>query len=214
MTIGLMVVSSGLFGGTIKDVVGYIGLGIIIWSAISALVLEGCGTFVRNANLILTTNISVDLYIGRTVFKTLITFGHHIILYLIGVAFGLVPLSWAALLVIPGILLVFVNGIWVVTVLALICARFRDVELIVRNLIQMAFLVTPVFWDYQHMAANRRFIVDYNVLFHFIEVIRQPLLGGVPPAKTYLIVTGVTVCGYAAAVLVYHRMRRQLAFFV
>ena len=42
----------------------------------------------RNAGHILGSNISVDLYVGRTLFKTFITFGHHILLYLVGVAFG------------------------------------------------------------------------------------------------------------------------------
>jgi ABC-type polysaccharide/polyol phosphate export permease len=213
MIVGLAVVSSGLFGSEMRSLVGYIGLGIIIWSVISAIVLEGCGALVRNANLILNTNISVDLYIGRAVFKTFITFGHHLILYLIGVAFGLVPLAWAGLLAIPGIVLVFANGLWVVTVLALLCARFRDIELVVRNLLQLAFLVTPVFWNHQQIAANRRFIVDYNVLFHFIQIVRLPLLGEIPPAQSYLIVMGVTLLGYVAATLVYRGMRRQLAFF-
>jgi ABC-type polysaccharide/polyol phosphate export permease len=118
------------------------------------------------------------------------------------------------LLAIPGIALVFANGFWVVTLLALVCARYRDVELIVRNLLQLAFLVTPVFWNHQQITANRHFIVDYNVLFHFIQVVRLPLLGEIPPARTYLIIAVVTVVGYVAAVFTYYRMRRQLAFFV
>jgi hypothetical protein len=40
LIIGLSVVSSGLFGD-INDLISYIGLGIIISSAISALVFEG-----------------------------------------------------------------------------------------------------------------------------------------------------------------------------
>ena len=104
---------------------------------------------------------------GRTLFKNFITFGHHILLYLVGIALGLIPLTWIALLSIPGIALLLVNGFWVIIVLAFICARFRDVELIVRNLLQIAFLVTPVFWNYQQIAPNQRFMVDYNPSFSF-----------------------------------------------
>ena len=67
--------------------------------------------------------------------------------------------------------------------------------------------------NHQQIAANRRFIVDYNVLFHFIQIVRLPLLGEIPPAQSYLIVMGVTLLGYVAATLVYRGMRRQLAFF-
>jgi ABC-type polysaccharide/polyol phosphate export permease len=211
---GLVVVSSGLFGGNMANLVGYIGLGVIIWSAISTLVLEGCGTFVRNSGHILTSTLSVDLYVGRVVSKTFITFAHHTVLYLVGVIFGLVPLTWVGLLAVPGVVLLFINGIWVATLLGLICARFRDVEQIVRNLLQLAFLVTPVFWNYQQIATNRRFIVDYNLLFHFIQIVRQPLLGEIPSTETYLFVVGTTLFGYLAAALAYYGMRRRLAFFV
>ena len=185
---GLTLVSSAVFGGNVIGHMGYIGAGIIAWSAISAMITEGPSTFVRYGSLITSTNIDVDVYVGRTVFKILITFAHHLIIYAIGVVFLVVPLAWTSLLAIPGITLVFINGFWVVTVLAFICARFRDVELIVRNLLQLAFFVTPVFWDYQQVAADRRYIVDYNVLFHFIEIVRAPLLGQVPSARNYLVV--------------------------
>jgi ABC-type polysaccharide/polyol phosphate export permease len=162
----------------------------------------------------LSSNISIDLYIGRTVFKAFITFGHHLVLYLVGVVFGIFPLAWTGLLALPGIILIVVNGIWVVTVLAFICARYRDIMLIVRSLLQLAFLVTPVFWNYQQIAANRRFIVDYNVLFYFIQIVRMPLLGTAPSIWMYLIVIATTLLGYLIAAITYYGMRRRLAFFI
>jgi ABC-2 type transport system permease protein/lipopolysaccharide transport system permease protein len=99
-------------------------------------------------------------------------------------------------------------------VLAFLCARFRDLEQIIRNLLQLAFFVTPVFWKAELVVNSKRAIVDYNVLFYFIEIIRAPLLGQVPPLKYYAIAFGCTVIGYMIAVLVYQRMRRRLAFFV
>jgi ABC-type polysaccharide/polyol phosphate export permease len=214
MILGLTVVSSAILGGDVANLIGYIGLGIIIWSAISALIIEGTTAFIKNASLITTSNIDLDLYVGRTVFRILINFSHHFILYFIAVALMIVPLGWTSLLAVPGIILLFANGFWVVTVLAFICSRFRDVELIVRNLLQLAFFVTPVFWSYQQIAGNRKFIVDYNIIFYFIEIIRAPLLGQIPPLRDYLVIAAVTAFGYVLALLVYRRMRRQLAFFV
>src|SRR5689334_15476724 len=103
VVVGLAVVYSGIFGGDTVHLIGYIGLGLIIWSAISSFVTEGCTTFVRNAPLILTSNISIDQYVGRTLFKTLITFGHHLGIYIVGVALGFAPLTWVNLLAIPGL---------------------------------------------------------------------------------------------------------------
>src|SRR5262249_31487351 len=163
-------------------------------------------------NQILTTNISVDLYVGRTVSKAFITFAHHLALYVLGLVLGLLPLTWVGLLAIPGILLLFLNGIFVVTILAFICARFRDLEMIVRNLLQLAFLLTPVFWNYQQIGPHRKFIVDYNILFYFIQVVRMPLLGEVPSTQIYLVAIGTTAVTFLVAALTYYRMRRRLAF--
>ena len=131
MTLGITVVSSAVIGGTMTDMVGYIGLGIIIWTAISTLIMEGTTTFVRNAGLITTSNVSIDCYVGRTVLRTLIVFCHHIVLYFLGLALLLVPLSWTSLLALPGIALLFINGYSVGVVLAFLCARFRDLEQII-----------------------------------------------------------------------------------
>jgi ABC-type polysaccharide/polyol phosphate export permease len=214
MTLGMTVVSSAVIGGSITNLIGYVGLGIIIWSAITALVLDGSATFVRNREYILASNLSIDFYVGRTIFRAFITFCHHLVLYFVGVAVGLITLHWVALLAIPGIALLFANGYWVVTLFALVCARFRDVELIIRNLLQLAFFVTPVFWDYRQVAKDRAFIVDYNVVFYFLEIVRAPLLGEVPPIGHYLVVLAVTVIGFFLAYTAYRRMRRRLAFFV
>ena len=125
------------------------------------------------------------------------------------------PSAATSLLAIPGIILLFVNGFWIVMVLSFICARFRDVELFVRNIMQLAFFVTPDILELsRRFPAIARFIVDYNLLFYFIEIIRNPLLGEVPPLRHYLAVLAVTVIGYGLAYVVHRRMRPQLAFFV
>ena len=211
---GLALVYTSIFSGNILGHLGYIGTGIIVWSAINAMIIEGCQTFVRNRILITSTNIDIDVYVAQTILKIFITFAHHLVIYVVGVIFLIVPLGWASLLAIPGIALVFANGFWVAMVLAFICARFRDVQLIVRNLLQLAFFVTPVFWDYHQVAVNRRFIFDFNVLFHFLEIVREPLLGHIPTVQNYLVVIAVTGVGGALSVLVRRRMQPELAFFV
>ena len=133
MVLGITVVSSAVIGGDAITLAPYIGLGIIIWSFLSAVIVEGSATFVRNSNYITSTNFSIDLYVGRTVMKAIINFGHHGILYFIGLLFLPMNAGWTALLAIPGIMILFFNAYWVVTLFAFLCARFRDVELILRN---------------------------------------------------------------------------------
>jgi ABC-type polysaccharide/polyol phosphate export permease len=62
--------------------------------------------------------------------------------------------------------------------------------------------------------SSQQFIVDYNLLFYFIEIIHSPLLDEVPPLSHYLTVLAVTAVGFGFAYLVHRKMRRQFAFFV
>jgi ABC-type polysaccharide/polyol phosphate export permease len=214
MTVGLVVVSSAVIGGDTKDVIGFVALGIIVWTTITSLVTEGASAFSRNAELIINSNIRTDCYIGKALFTTLIIFCHHIILYFLAVVLLLVPLSWTSFLAIPGIVLLFANGYWLVVVLAFLCARFKDIEPIIRSLLQVGFFVTPVFWNPNIIATGKPAFVNYNLLYYFIEIVRSPLLGHVPPLKYYAIVTACTLVGYAIAFLIYRQMRARLAFVV
>jgi ABC-type polysaccharide/polyol phosphate export permease len=211
---GLTLVYSALFGGNITAHISYIGAGIITWSAINALITEGCQTFLRHRTLITTTNIDVEVYVARTVLRIFITFAHHLVIFFLGLALRIVPLSLTSVLSLIGIALVFVNGYWVVMVLGFVCARFRDVQLIVRNLLQLAFFVTPVFWNYHQVAANHRYIFDFNILFHFLQIVREPLLGNMPGVESYLVVIAVTCLGGALGYYLQRRMRPELAFVV
>lgn len=214
MILGLTLVSSTVFGGDVYKHLGYIGLGTITWSAINSLINEGANTFVRSSALITGTNIDIFVYVGRTVFKVMITFAHHFIIYAIGLILLIVPLGWTSLLAIPGLMLLFANGFWVVTLLGFVCARYRDVELIIRNLLQLAFFFTPVFWNYHDIPPGRHFIIDYNVAFYFLEIVRSPLLGEIPPLKYYVVAVSVSIVGIAHTVFVVRKMRQRLAFFV
>jgi ABC-type polysaccharide/polyol phosphate export permease len=214
MTVGMTVVSSAVIGGNISNLIGYIGLGMITWSVLSNFVNDGATTLVRNREHILTSNLSIDFYISRMLMRNLIIFSHHLAIYFLGLVVGVLSLHWSSLLAVPGLLLLFLNGYWIVTALALLCTRFRDLELIIRNLMQLVFFVTPIFWDYRHVPSNRSFIVDYNLFFYFIEIVRGPLLGETPPLQYYEILLVVTVMGYLLTYLIYRRMRRYLAFFV
>lgn len=215
MVVGVTLVSSSIMGG--RDILSsmpYVGLGIICWSAISSIINSASTTFIRHAGQIRCSSMSIDLYVGRVVFGSLITFCHHCLLYIIGLLLLPIHLDWYTPLALVGIFLVYLNAFWVTSLLGFLCARFRDLEQIVQNSVQLAFFVTPVFWHHDALSGNRRFIVDYNPLFYLLRIMREPLLGQLPPLYVYLMVLGITVIGYGLLFITYRKMRAHLAFYV
>lgn len=214
MILGMSYMSSAIFGGKVASNLPYIGIGIILWSLLSTMVCEGAGAFVQHKDLIRNAHFSIDIYIGRVVFRTLITTAHHLLLYVLGVIFFHIPLSGITLLAVPGIVLTVINSYWVVGFLGLICARFRDLEMIIKNFMQLVFFVTPVFWNYHTISAKRHLLIALNPFFYFIQSVRAPLLGETPPLDHYAVMVGITVAGYGLFFLAYRRLRSELAFFV
>ena len=212
--IGMSYMSSAIFGGHLAQNLPYIGLGIILWSMLLGLVNEGASCFISHRDLIKNTQLTVDSYVGHVIFKVLIISAHHMVLYLIGVVLLGIPVGPQTLMALVGVGFLILNAYWVVPVLAMLCARFRDLEMIVRNFMQMVFFVTPVFWNYHTMDPARHFIIQFNPFFYFLEAIRAPLLGESLPISHYEVLAAITVVGYALFYLIYHRSRRSLAFYV
>ncbi len=197
---GLTVVSSAVFGGNVVGHMGYIGAGIIAWSAMSAMITEGPSAFVRYGSLITSTNIDVECLRwphGVQDPDHICAPSYYLCHWsrISGCSARLDQLlgnPWNCSCS-------FANGFWVVTALAFICARFRDVQLIVRNLLQLAFFVTPVFWHYHIVAANRQYICGFQHSFSFLQIVRAPLLGHFPSARIILLWRSVTEFGSALA---------------
>jgi len=83
--------------------------------------------------------------------------------------------TWQTALIVPGMLLVLANCVWMEVVVAVFCLRFRDFQQIVASLIQIAAFVTPVFWNASQLQGKRVVIVHLNPLHHMVGRSPQPL---------------------------------------
>jgi ABC-type polysaccharide/polyol phosphate export permease len=92
--------------------------------------------------------------------------------------------------------------------IAVICARYRDVAQIVDNLLQIAFFVTPVIWAADLLRQDMRWLVDCNPFAVFLSLVRDPLLGIPPPLERWtlaLALASVTVVVAVPAIGRYHK---------
>ena len=90
-----------------------------------------------------------------------------------------------------GVLAISVNGFFVSFVLGGLGARFRDVPLICANLMQVAFFLSPVFWQPTRHSEH----VCSSISIHFTifsKLVRMPLMGQIPPATIWLVIAAIT----------------------
>ena len=95
----------------------------------------------------------------------------------------------------------------------MICLRFRDVPPLVSSALQIAMLITPLFWPADTLTGIKRFVfVDLNPLYHVVDVVRGPLIGQVPDAISYGVMIAMTIVGWWLTYEMFKRFRKRIAY--
>lgn len=212
-TIGI--VFGQIFKSPMKEFLPFLAAGIILWGFVSSVITDGCSGFISAEGIIKQLPIPLFVHILRIVWRNIIILAHNIvILPLIFVAVGK-SVDWSVLLVVPGFLLAVLNVAWVALILGVLCARYRDMPQIVASVLQVVFYVTPIMWMPSHLPRTAAtYLLYLNPCYHLLEVVRAPLLGEVPSEISWVVSIALAVCGWLAALMLYGRYKRRIAYWL
>jgi ABC-2 type transport system permease protein len=217
--VALGVLYAGLFQNDLSVQLPYILVGFIVWAFISGCISEGSEVFITNEGLIKQLPAPLSVHVYRLVWRQVLFFAHNMIVYAVMFVIFPQPLGWTSLTVFPALVLLAVNGAWVALLLGIVTTRFRDMAPITQSLVQLLFFLTPIVWIYQDLldnpaVADRARLVEFNPLLHFIEIVRQPLLGEEQHLRHWIVVLVITVVGWALTFAVVRRFRSRVAYWV
>ena len=123
-------------------------------------------------------------------------------------------MTWATLLAVPGLLLLCLNALWIAVFLGAVCARYRDVQQLVGNVLQIALFLTPIFWSADQLTGRASILADYNPLYHLIAIVRDPLMGKAPDTLHWVVVGVGTVLGWALTIHVMGKFRHRIVYWL
>ena len=218
ISMGILVAVLGtLYGALLKveiaDYVPFLALGFIFWTLISSLITDGCATFTGAESIIKQVDLPLSVHGYRVVWRNLLIFCHNAAIFVVvAIIFSIWP-GWTGLLALPGLALICLNGVWVGLLSGLMSARFRDVPPLVDSIMRIVFFVTPIIWM-PELLPDRAVLLDFNPFFHFLEVVRAPLLGQAPELVSWLAVLGITLGGCLVTFALFCRYRRRVAYWV
>lgn len=202
-----------LLGREIVDYTPFLAFGLIAWTLISQIVSESCTVFVANGHIVRQMKAPLSIYIFGMIWRNMLIFVHNIALYvLIALVFALYP-TWSTLLVVPGLLLICLNALWIGMLLGTLCTRFRDIPPIVTTVMQMMFLLTPILWR-PDQVSGREAISRLNPFYYFVELIREPLLGSAGSPLIWTVAILITLAGLAVALPLYGRFRDRIVYWL
>lgn len=222
ISMGVLVAALGTLYGTLLKVesahyVPFLALGFVVWTLISGVFTEGCSAFTTAESIIKQTNLPLSVHVYRMVWCNFLIFLHNAAIFVVvAILFAIWP-GWTGLLALPGLVLLCLNAVWVGLLLGIVSARFRDVPPIVASIVRILFFVTPIIWMPELMpgrALMLAVVLDFNPFFHFVELVRAPLLGQVPELTSWLAVSGIALGGWLLAFAMFRRYRRRIAYWV
>lgn len=219
ITLAIYVLTVGTVGAAIwhqniYDYLPFLVSGMIVWTLVSTIITDSCSVFIAGQSLFRNIRFDYSILIYALVWRNFLVLLHNFAVYFL-VVLVLKPslLSGTALLALPGLALVLLNSVWVSMLLGIICLRFRDVPPLVSSALQIAMLITPLFWPAETLTGIKRFVfVELNPLYHVVDVVRAPLVGRLPDPVSYGVMIAMTIVGGWLTYAVFKRFRKRIAY--
>lgn len=132
-------------------------------------------------------------------------------------------LGWYSFSAIPAFLLLALNACWVTLLVGIISTRYRDIPQLINSLIQLLFYMTPIVWpiDQLYGTGGRADlakwvvpIVHLNPFYHFVQILRAPLIGQAVNPWSWVVVIGITIVGWLLALVAMRNYRARVSYWV
>ncbi len=217
----VQIVTMGLVFGLIfktelSEYLPFLATSIIFWGMISSTINEGCMTFISSESMIKQLNLPHYQYVIRTVWRNLVSAGHNIvILPLLLIILWRFP-AWTLISFVPGLVILLLNIGWVVWLLGMMSARFRDMPPIVASVMTIAFYLTPVMW-YPELIENNslaHLMLGLNPLYHWLQIVRLPIMGQWPTWENWGLALLSAGIGWVVTIVAYKKYRNMIAYWV
>ncbi|THV23063.1 ABC transporter permease [Peteryoungia ipomoeae] len=217
LTILISIVFSRIFNSSIAEYAPYILSGVIVWEYIVFNVTGGALAFVQADAYIKQTRHPLAIYTLRNVLSGMIILSLASV-SLIGWVLVVMPQnfgwSWLAALTIFPIIGIILWP-WA-TVMAYFSARFRDLPHALGLILQAIWFISPVYFEASvFRSGNLHVLLDYNPIYHLLQLVRAPLLHGEWPTLTnYLWCFGAAMVMSLLAVVVGRTAEKRVIFYL
>lgn len=211
MSIGIL--WSQLWNIPVQEYLPYFTVGLLLWTLISAVIGESTQVFIKHTGIIKQIRLPLSYYVFSSVWKNFTIFIHHFVVYILVIIYFKVNLSWSFVLIIPGIMLYFINFVWISACLGILSTRYRDIEQIVPTILSILFFMTPIIWK-MGWSGKKALFVYLNPLYHMLEILRAPLLGYMPTMHNYISMLILTMIGMIVSLFLVGKYHKRVSYWL
>lgn len=208
-------VGAQLFKLPIQEYLPYFCTGHILFSFLSQLINEGCQAYISADAFLKQTPYPKLAFIFRAVWRNVLMLAHNLVVVAIVLAWSghIFRIQWLELLAASVILVLAATLI--TALLGALSARYRDIPMIVSSLMQIFFFVTPVIWKPDQLTERAQtWIVQFNPLAAFLDIMRAPLLGSSATAQSWTMVFAALTLFTISFIALYYFARRRIVYWL
>lgn len=206
---GFVLVFSGLFGIPADQYAIYLAAGFPVWAMMASFLTEMPVTFIAARGIIESYELPWLTHVWRRSIAYLLIFAHQMVTLAAVMAIMRVVPNLNMLYAIPALALVLIAGTGVGLFLAVVGARYRDLQPALQIVTSFLFLFTPIIWQADRLRENA-WVVGYNPLHYLIELVREPLMGRAPDPSIWLWAGLGSVASFVVGFAAFMFARRRL----
>ena len=103
-------------------------------------------------------------------------------------------------------------SIGIQVIISIACLRYKDVTHIIQNLLFLVFIVTPIFWRPEFLEGRKLFIINYNIVYHYMETVRAPIIQNKINYTSSLISLIFTFLFLSLAMIIYQKTKNKIVY--
>ncbi len=163
--------------------------------------------------IILSLGVGLNIIILRHIIFLVLEYLMFIPVYILIILFLGNNISLSIFLLIPGLILIIINGYLLTFLFSLLSARFRDFALFISSIMGAAFLLTPILWDKERLGEYENFVY-LNPFTSMIEAIRDPLIGEPINPLIYFVLLLLILIGFFTCSIFYRYKKKLFNFWL
>lgn len=195
----------------------HLAVGLVTWTLIGEFANKAPTVYQRGRANIMQGGMPLGDIVLIDVMTTVISFLHQLVIFVPVFIIFSIPLTLYSAVSIIGCCLLIINGILFTRIFGVLGSRYRDLSEVIKAIMRIAFLATPIIWmagDSGGRGDVMEAFVNYNPFYHFLELVRAPLLGNDIAALSWLVVLGFTLLGVLTERAITQRYARYVPLWV
>lgn len=203
-------------GVSLGDYFLHVALGAMVFRSLMSTIIGSANVFAGSRAFIMDGHMRLTDYLLKALARAFFDFCMYlpVLVAAIWLAGG-IELS-GLLLSLPALLLLYLNALWIAAVFSVVGARFQDFGQLVSTVSIFMFLLTPIIWFPEMMPEGtpRHTFMKFNPFYHFVEVVRSPIVG-IPVEVASLWYIGImTGVGLIVGTIIYRRYARYVPLWI